>query len=182
MNEEHQSGNDEPVYSRHVLDFLTVANKYCLSLEKSQQYTRYELFSFLQKIAPMIYLKAVLLPDTESSDEEATEHFVTEEEWETMFNELYRKFGENDSFSYVDLRENSHHDPIKASLAECFTDVYQDLRDFILLYQKPRKAHKENVVRECRKLFENRFGYRLLIAQAAIHNILYVSTDNIYEF
>lgn len=182
MNKTNLSGKDEAVMSRNVLDFITVANEFCLSLEKHQQYTRNELFSFLQKIAPLIYLKAALLPDIEPSDEDATEHFVTEEEWETLFNELYRKFGEQDPFTYVDLRENSHQDPVTGSLAECFTDVYQDLRDFILLYQKPLRAQKENAVRECRKLFETRYGYRLAIALSAIHNILYSTTDNTYDF
>lgn len=164
---------DEPVYSRKVLEMLTVANEYCLFLEKAEEYSLEELLGFLQKISPLIYLKGALLPDPEVEDEDATEHFVNEEQWETLFNVLHNKFGENDQFYFIDPHEKSHNDPVKGSLAECFADIYQDLKDFLLLYQKPLKIFKENAVKDCKRLFETRFGYRLLIAQAAIHCILF---------
>ena len=127
---------DDPVYSRKVLEMLTVANEYCLFLEKAEEYTFDELLNFLQKIAPLIYLKSALLPDVDVEDEDAVEHYVSEEQWETLFNILYNKFGEDDQFHFIDHHERSHNDPVKGSLAECFTDIYQDLKDFLLLYQK----------------------------------------------
>jgi len=165
--------SDDPVYSRKVLEMITVANEYCLFLEKAEEYTQEELFSFLQKISPLIYLKSILLPEVEVTDEDAVEHYVTEEQWETLFNILYNKFGDRDQFYFIDQYEKSHQDPVKGSLAESFTDIYQDLRDFLFLYQKPMKTFKENAVNECRRLFETRYGNRLLRAQLAIHAIQY---------
>jgi hypothetical protein len=170
---------DDPVYSRKVLEMLTVANEFCLFLEKAEDYSLEELLNFLQKIAPLIYLKSALLPDVEVEDEDAVEHYVSEEQWEAMFNILYNKFGEKDHFFFVDHHEKSHNDPVKGSLAESFTDVYQDLKDFLLLYQKPLKSFKENAVRECRRLFETRYGDKLLNAQSAIHCIQYPEENGI---
>lgn len=164
---------DDPVYSRKVLEMITVANEYCLFLDKAEQYSVDELFEFLQKVTPLIYLKSALLPDVVVEDEDAVEHYVTEEEWESLFNTLYAKFGEQDAFFYVDHAEKSHSDPIKGSLAEAFTDTYQDMKDFLLLYQQSRKAFKENAVRECKRLFETRYGPRLTYALSAIHNLRY---------
>ncbi len=172
-------GNDDLVYSRKVLEMITVANEFCLFLEKAEDYSLEELLNFLQKISPLIYLKSALLPDIEVEDEDAVEHYVSEEQWEGMFNILYNKFGEKDLFFFVDHHERSHHDPVKGSLAESFTDIYQDLKDFLLLYQKPLKAFKENAVNECKRLFETRYGYRLINAQSAIHCIQYPEENGI---
>jgi hypothetical protein len=178
MSDTNIHAGDDPVYSRKVLEMLTVANEYCLFLEKTEDYSAEELLGFLQKIAPLIYLKSVLLPEIEVSDDAAVEHYVNEEQWETMFNLLYTKFGGRDEFYFVDHHEKSHNDPVKGSLAECFTDVYQDLKDFVLLYQNPLRAFKENAVNECKRLFETRYGYRLLNAQSAIHCIQFPEGDN----
>ncbi|MCK9423921.1 MAG: DUF5063 domain-containing protein [Bacteroidales bacterium] len=168
-----QSIPDDPVYSRKVLEMLTVANEYCLFLEKAEDYTKQELYQFLQKIVPLIYLKASLLPVVDAEDEEATEHYVTEEQWETMFNVLRNKFEAEDQFHFIDLHERSHTDALTGSMAENFTDIYQDLKDFVLLYQNPLKSFKENAVQDCRHLFENRFGFRLVTVHAALHYLLF---------
>mgnify|MGYP001352963764 FL=1 len=169
--EEHRE--TEAVYSRNVLEMITLANEYCRFMEKAEDYTPDEILRYLQKISPLIYIKSALLPAVEPEDEDAVEHYVTEEEWENLFNILRNKFLADDEFHFVDIREKSHHDPVRASLAESFTDLYQDLKDFLLLYQNPRKAFKENAVAECRRLFESRYGYKLANSQAAIHCILY---------
>ena len=58
----------DPVYSRTVLELLTVANEYCLFLEKAEGYDRLDILLFLQKICPLIYIKASLLPDIKVND------------------------------------------------------------------------------------------------------------------
>jgi hypothetical protein len=171
--DENKNVQEDPVYSRKVIEFLTVANEYCLFMEKAEDYSKQELMSFLQKIGPLIYLKAALLPEISAEDEDAVEHYVTEEQWELMFNLLRNKFGTDDIFFYIDNHEKSHNDPVRGSLAEHFTDIYQDLKDFVILYQKPMKSFKENAVRDCKSLFENRFGLRLVNAHTALHYFLF---------
>jgi hypothetical protein len=179
MNSDKAPAPEDPVYSRKVLEMITVANEYCLFMEKAEHYSAEELLGFLQKVSPLIYLKSALLPDIEATDENAVEHYVTEEQWEYLFNVLHNKFGEQDQFYFIDLQEKSHNDPIRGSLAESFTDIYQDLKDFLLLYQKPLRAFKENAVRECKRLFETRYGYTLLKAQSAVHCMQYPEENNI---
>jgi hypothetical protein len=161
----------DPVYSKTVLEMLTVANEYCLFLEKAEDYNRQDIIMFLQKVCPLIYIKSALLPAIEIDDEETAEHFVTEEEWESIFNTL-QKFGDDDIYYFIDPHENSNTDPVRGSLAENFTDIYQDLKDFVLLYQKPRKASMEYAVFECKRLFETRYGFRLVRAHSTLHYLL----------
>ena len=163
------------LYSKKVIDMLTVSNEYCLYMETAEDKEKEEIFQYLQKLLPLLYLKASLLPDIPVNDENATEHFVTEEQWENMFNSLNSKLGNDGIYYYIDLNEKSHSDPVRASLAENLTDIYQDLKDFVLLYQKPLRSAQENAVRDCKYLFETRFGYRLVNAQQAIHYLLFPS-------
>jgi hypothetical protein len=178
MNNTTEESNQDDLYSRKVIDMLTVSNEYCLFIEKAEDHPREEILQYVQKLIPLIYLKASLLPVIPVNDENAAEHFVTEEQWENLFNTLSIKFGDDDIYYFIDLHEKSHSDPVRASLAENLTDLYQDLKDFVLLYQKPLRISQENAVRDCKNLFETRFGYRLVNAQQAIHYILYSPADS----
>ena len=51
------------------------------------------------------------------------------------------------------------------------------MKDFVLLYQKPTRAAKQNAAFECKNLFENNWGYKLLNSLNTIHFIL--NKDNI---
>jgi hypothetical protein len=177
MNKDEIPLQDDPVFSKKVLEMITVANEYCHFLETASEYPLSDFLGFLQKILPLIYLKASLLPDIRVSDEDATEHYVTEEEWEAMFNELHRKLDDADLYLFLDHDKNNNTDPIRGSIAESITDIYQDLKDFILLYQKPMKIFKECAVRDCKYLFETRFGYRIVDVMTAVHNHLFQPPD-----
>ena len=163
----------EPVYSKKVLEMLTVANEYCLYLENTEKHKREDFLEYLQKLIPIIYLKSSLLPEVEVTDDSGTEHFVTEEQWETLFNLLRSKFGDDDLYYTLDLHDRNNSDPVKASISEGLADIYQDMKDFVLLYQKPLIISKENAVHDCKDLFAKRTGYRLVEVHRAIHYILF---------
>jgi len=159
--------------SRQVLEMLTVANDFTLFIEKAEDYTRDQILIYLQRVLPVIYLKASLLPEIQVTDDDAIEHYVTEEQWGALFNMIRIKLGQEDIFYFIDLHEKTQHDTIRASIAEGITDIYQDLKDFLLLIQKPQIAFQENAVKECRHLFETRYGYKLVNCHSAIHYLLF---------
>jgi hypothetical protein len=177
MNELKAEIPDDPVYSKNVLEMFTVANEYCLFMEKATDYPKGDFLGYLQKICPLIYIKAALLPDVNPTDEGGLEHFVTEEQWEELFNVIHLKLEEDDLYYFIDHHEKTHQEAVKASLAENLTDIYQDLKDFLLLYAKPLKISRENAVYDCKRLFETRFGYRLVNAHSAIHYLLFTEGE-----
>jgi hypothetical protein len=160
----------EPVYSAHVLELLTVANEYCLFLEKVEQYPADEVLDYLRKILPMLYIKGSLLPAIQP-DELQPERYVTEQQWETVFNDIRGKIGHLDEFHYIDHTEPSDPEPWKGSLADHLADVYQDLKDFILLFQKNTFTAQQNAVSECRQLFISHWGERITRAHTVIHQL-----------
>lgn len=153
---------NEPVYSANVLEFLRVAHEYCLFAEGIFNKSAKDILDFYQKIAPLLYLKGLLLPDIKPEYPESTERYVTEEEWESIFAELRTKFGNYDEYWYSDPDNKDINDLIKASLSENMADIYQDLKDFVLLYQKGSRAAKEAAVAEVRQLFHSRWSWAIL--------------------
>ena len=49
---------DHIVYSRNVVEFVTVANEYCTFVEHNAKLSRREFVDKTQKLFPLLYLKA----------------------------------------------------------------------------------------------------------------------------
>ena len=167
---------DNPVELRKILDMLTVANEYCHFLEKCDHYEKAEVFEFLQKISPLLYLKGALLPVITPNDEDYQERFVTAEQYQYIQESLENKLNPDVSFTFLAVKNDWDQEGEKINLAENFADVYQDLKDFIMLYQKRTFTSAENAVSQCYKLFCTHWGPRLTEAMACLHIQLFQNT------
>lgn len=163
--------NTDIIQSKPVMETLAVAMEYCRFITEIQQYEFAETFSFLQKILPALYLKGSLFPDITVEDDSANERFVTEEEYETIRVRLANYFGDKDFFSTVDW-DTDEINSVPTSLSELLSDIYMDLKDFILLYAKENTSAKENAVSNCRYYFQTGWGIRLTLALPYIHHVL----------
>jgi hypothetical protein len=164
---------EESYRSRQVIELLTVANEYCLFLEKSEEHGKEILLDFISKISPLLYLKGALLPTVMVSDPGANERFVTQEQWEDMFLTLHRIFGKDDLFWVAIPESDGQYTLIKASLAEQLADIYQDMKDFVLLYQKNLQDSMENAASEIKKLFCSHWGIRISQFQRHVHTLIH---------
>lgn len=162
--------NSEPVYSRHVVEFVAVANEYCKYAEHASEIKGDELLKILQRLLPLLYLKAAFLPEFTPYFEDGNEKFVTESDWTRIHDDFRMKFGSaNDYLEVFDEKINESEGPVVASLAENMADIYQDLKDFILLYQTGTVEVMNDALWECRMNFENFWGQKLVNALRAIH-------------
>lgn len=155
--------------SKSVLEMITVAHEFCLFMEKVDSYSQEDILNYFQKIIPLLYLKGSLLPDIEVTDDSYVERYVTAETWEIVFNELRNKLKPLDN--YWVLAHSDDTEASKANIADNLTDVYQDLKDFVILYTKNTQTARENAAYECKLLFETHWGIRLLNALKAIHMV-----------
>lgn len=171
-----ESTGTNPAHSRQIIEMLTVANEYCLFVEKASEHTLDQLLGFLQKVVPLLYIKGALLPEIEVSNPDADERFVTEEQWGDIFADLKTKFGDDDTFWSFDPMNFAADDARKLSLAEIFADIYQDMKDFVMLYQKNTNAAQENAASSVRSLFFNHWGPRAAFAVNQLHFLLYRNT------
>ncbi|NVO18263.1 MAG: DUF5063 domain-containing protein [Bacteroidetes bacterium] len=163
---------DTQLIDRHLVEMLTLAGEYCINIENTENADPIELKSFLSKISPMLYLRGILFPLTEEPEEEAAERFVTQEQWENVFNSLRNKFGKEDLFNFLDYSSPSQDEILKGSLAELYADVYQDMKDFVYLMTKNTVLARKYASYDVKQLFINNWGPKLLLAQTMLHQIV----------
>jgi len=174
MTDKQETGN----HKKQVIELLTVANEYCMFIEKAYDYNKEDILQYLHRIIPLLYLKGSMIPDLKVENPEAYERFVTEEVWENIFNELRNKFGRDDEFWFIDEHNFQGDEISKGSMAEQLTDIYQDLKDFVFLYSKNTADSIINSIAECRHLFQSNWGYKTLRIQKNVHYLLYQDTLN----
>lgn len=166
--------SSEPVYSRNVIEFVAVANEFCKYAEHAPELKGDEFLKILQRILPLMYLKASLLPQLDPFFEDGNEKFVTEKDWIQMHDNLREKFGTADDYMEVfDERTKETEGVILASISENMADIYQDIKDFLLLYQTGTVEVMSDAIWECRLNFETFWGQKLVNSMRAIHSFIY---------
>ncbi len=161
--------DQELTHSKPVIELLTVANEYCLFFEDTEKFELSDILIYFQRIAPLLYLKGSLLPEITMNDEVFTGRFVTEEQWEDVFKTLRLKFGPDDQYFVHD----QNYDTQEASLADNLADIYQDMKDFVLLFQKGDTISMQNALAQIKALFVEHWGPTLINALGAVHRKVY---------
>ncbi len=162
---------NDPVYSKQVIELLTVANEYCIFTEKADDYSKADIVNYYRHILPLLYIKGSVLKPIIPQHPEDAERFLTEESWEIILNSLRNKFYPDDHFWICEDLSDENTDVEKMSLAECLADIYQDLKDFVMLYQKNLYSSRENAVAEISRLFSEHYGEIITHALPALHQL-----------
>ncbi len=169
------------VYSGQVIEFVAVANELCNFLEQAGGFSRPDFADKSRKILPLLYYKAALLPVTEAVFEDGTEKFVTEEDWHTVHDTILNKLGRfNDYQEVIDPVLRDTDDSVGGSIAENLADIYQDLKDFVLLYRMGTVDLMNDALWECTQHFDQDWGQKLLNSLRALHNLIH-GDENLEE-
>ncbi|OQY03539.1 MAG: hypothetical protein B6I20_04820 [Bacteroidetes bacterium 4572_117] len=164
-----------------IEEFLLVANEYCMLIENITEYSKKELLENTQKILSLIYIKTSVLQVPDGEDESYIEKFVKEEDWLFIKNEISEKLGKHESFFEVFTPETNETDNAEnISLSEALSDIYQDMKDIVTLYQIGNNESVEGALLDCKINFEMYWGPRLLAVLSVIHNIIY-GTENLFD-
>jgi len=171
------------VYSKNVVEFVTVANEYCNFVENASGLTNREMVDKSLKLMSLIYLKASLLPEIKPLfDDEDVEKFVKEEDWKFIHETIASKLGKNDA--YLELVESQGYESeeiVRLSIGEQMADVYQDIKDFITLYRLGSYRNMVESIRECKISYEEYWGTKLLSAQKALHFLKNSKTSTVFD-
>jgi hypothetical protein len=168
----------DPVYSGHVVEFTAVANEFCKYAEHAGEMKGEELLNIMQRLLPLLYLKASFLPPLEPVFEDGNEKFVTEGDWLRIRNGFRSKLRSADDYLEIpDDKTIEPDEPVVASLSEDMADIYQDMKNFVLLYQTGTNEVMNDAVWECRMNFENYWGHKLVNGLKAIHRFIYSGSE-----
>lgn len=175
MSESH---TNQVVYSKNVVEFVTVANEFCSTMENVAHFLPKENLDKLQKLIPLLYLKAAVLPQIEKVSDDELEKFVSELDYNMLHQKWLQLLGENDSFYEVfDPNIQFGEETVRASISENLLDVYQDLKDFITSYSIGNEEVMHDSLAECIFHFEAFWGQQVVNVLRAIHMLLYSETD-----
>lgn len=169
--------NDLPqniVFSKNVVEFVTVGVQYCSFLEGFSDTSSSELTDKLTKLLPLLYLKASLLPDLEVEYDIYPEVSVTEEDYNYIVSRLFALFKGDDSYLEVFLEDMKYSDtPISASISEDIADIYQDIKNFIAIYEQGIEENMFEALFSCRENFKLYWGQKLVNVLRALHSLKY---------
>lgn len=161
-------------YSKNVIEFITVANEFCSFLERSESLETPDFLGRLQKILPLLYLKASLLPDFELEAEDDLEKFVTEMDYSLIQQKILHHTGANDDYQEVFLSGMQFSESaLTASISENVADIYQEMKDLVMSFRMLNDEVMEQAVWECKNNFSQLWGQTLVNCLRAVHNLIY---------
>ncbi len=164
-------------YSKNVIEFITVANEFCSFLERSESLETPDFLGRLQKILPLLYLKASLLPEFEFEAEDGLEKFVTEMDYSIILQKILRHTGANDDYQEVFISGMQFSESaLTASISENVADIYQEMKDLVLSFRMMNDEVMEQAVWECKNNFSQLWGQALVNCLRAIHNLIYAES------
>ena len=170
------------IFDKNSIEFVTVAAEYCSFIERAREM---EISSFVDtalKILPLLYLKASLIPECELIGDDDLEVFVTEEDYELVRMSVAHVLGAQDDYLEVFLPDMAYSDtPLKKCISEDLADIYQDLKDFICVFQLGLNVTMNDSLCVCKEHFAEFWGQRLVNTMRALHDVKYNHKDDMDE-
>jgi len=166
------------VYSKNVVEFVTVASEYCTSVEMVAKIPAEANLQKMQKLLPLLYLKAAMLPKTERLLEEELEKYISELDYNVLHQKWLQLLNEYDSFYEVfDPAIQFGQETVTASVSENLLDIYQDLKNFLISYSIGNEEVMNDALVECVEHFEEFWGQQLVNVFRAVHTLVYSNAD-----
>ena len=169
----------QTIFDKNVIEFVTVAAEFCAFLERAESMKCSTFVDTTLKILPLLYLKASMLPKCETIGDEAPETYVTEEIYEILRINLAGLMGDKDDYLDVFVQDMVYSDqPIKKSISEDLADIYQDIKDFIFVFQLGLNETMNDSLAICQENFGMLWGQKLVNTLRALHDVKYNLQDN----
>lgn len=166
------------IFDRDVIEFVTVAAEFCNYMERTEGIKRSGFVDTTLKILPLLYLKASLLPECHTIGEDLPENYVTEEVYEVLRMNLSGLLAGQDAYLDVFVEDMKYSDqPITRYISEDLADIYQDIKDFIFVFQLGLNETMNDSLAICQENFREYWGQKLVNTLRALHEVKYTQTE-----
>lgn len=166
------------IFDRNVIEFVTVAAEFCNYMERTEGMKRSDFVDTTLKILPLLYLKASLLPECHAMGEDMPENYVTEEIYEMLRMNLAGLLAGRDDYLDVFVEDMKYSDqPITRYISEDLADIYQDIKDFIFVFQLGLNETMNDSLAICQENFRTYWGQKLVNTLRALHEVKYAQTE-----
>ena len=155
--------------SNPIDSFAELATSYCTLIDKHGDYSAEELITRVRDFLPLLYYRALQLPQVESVDEEP-DQAISHDEWSALFNSLKQKLGVNDHYWAIYAPIKLEHDiPIAASLSDDLADIWRDLKDGASRWTEASEGIRDQIVWSWHFSFHYHWSDHAVDALRAIH-------------
>lgn len=165
---------NQQVYSKEIVEFVTVGVEYCSHVESVAEQERSQFSLKLARILPLLYLKATLLPNEECDEIDNLESYVTEEQYEYLRALMAKNLGRGDDYLEVFDPDMAYSEtPLAASISEGLADIYQDVRDLLEIYRIGNEELSQAAIARCRQNFVTYWGQKLVNVMRPLHALCF---------
>ncbi|MFN0017905.1 MAG: DUF5063 domain-containing protein [Pirellulaceae bacterium] len=113
-------------------EFVATAAEYCSLIEGHQQYSPRDFLAKVRELLPVLYYRALRLPEVESSHD-MNHRDITTEQWGQMFVQLQEFLGPQDQYWEIfDPIKKAVDDPNLCSLSDDLADIWRDLKNGLM--------------------------------------------------
>lgn len=177
------SENKQIVYASATLDFVTVCVEFCTFLEKMETLSRTEWVSNMLRILPSLYLKAIFLPSVEVLSDGKPEVFVKEQDYMLIANHVASIIAEEDVYLEVFVEDMKYSDrPVSSFISEDIADIYQDIRNFVSVYQHGIEEAMIYALKDVTVNFRLYWGQRVVNVLRPLHGLVYKPHDTDFDY
>ena len=170
---------NEIIYAPAVLEFVATSVEFCKLVESDEPLGREEWVDKMLKVLPTMYVKASLLPDTILSDEDYEATFVNETDYAHIENKVMEIMGEENTYLDVFVEDMKYSDrPISAFVSENIADIYQDIRNFVSVYQYNLSEQMNDAIYYCKEHFYLYWGQKLVNVLRPLHAVHIAYKEN----
>jgi len=169
---------EQVIFSRNTVEFVTVAAEFCAYLERAESLRRKDFVDTILKILPLLYIKASMLPECEMMSDNEPETFVTEDDYEVLRYSLAALMGDKDDYLEVFMQDMQYSDtPITRLISEDLADIYQDIKNFVSVFQLGFDETMHDSLALCRDNFALYWGQTLVNTMRALHSVKFNPSD-----
>ena len=162
----------ERIYRRDILAFVTVATEFCKQVEQCSGSERGEFTTVMQRLLPMVYLKAAFIDEIEEGVG-YVDAVVTESDYEYVRTQIAAIMRDADDYLDVFVEQFRYSDaPVVCTVSESLADVYQALRNMVEAFRNEIDEAMEVALFECMEEFRMHWGQQLLGALRAMHELV----------
>lgn len=158
------------IYSRNVIDLVTICTEYCRALEQAAGVSRSDFIDRMCTLLPMVYLKMTLLDDVPHPVVGYNEGVVTEADYDFVWSNVRTIMSDMDDFLDVFVSDFKYsEEPLPCTVSESLADVYQPLRNFVQVFRDGNEEAMHVALYDVQEEFRLTWGQKLLGALRALH-------------
>lgn len=157
--------------SEHFSTFLQSARDYCDFIESAGRYSEVAFFEYTQKHLITLYINAQSLELVEVTFDSNFPPSLTKDIFLEVRTQLSNIVYSRYYWHMFDPSEQVDINPVCGDIVDDLGDIYWDLKNAIMLYDKGSEEEVASAIWDFKFLFDHHWGDHCMNAQYAIHHI-----------